>query len=615
MNRRLRGGISAAVCALALAGCGGGGGGDSTGTPTSQVQNDNVSQLKPAPLQIADIGITPTSALRPGTKVNFIVSGTFPSATTYVWDFGDASPLSNGVAATHTYSKLGTFAVKVTATDASGQKSVKTSSVAIVQNQPPGVSGAVTIGRTESSGASSLPSGSGGSVAIGTGSSSSFNIGQIESIERTVNVVVNAIDPQGDSLTYKWLIDGAAYGGTTTSNTLSYSFATYGAHVLTVIVTDEYGGQTSRDFPVTLVSELRPVSPTSPTSPTTLEPGGYSLWKASYAAQPVGRIRVAANKTAWALPTKKAQVLRSTDNGRSWQELALPKVDEGKDTLGFIDISFADDKNIWVVGCPQQKYFQTENGGMLDFNYAAVMHSSDGGASWENVRVGGGLEARCRKAVQFVGQNGWIVDAIGTVMNTTDGGKTWQFQADAGIDVVRMQFIDARNGWIVGAKRNESKLQISRTTDGGATWTASQIPDATVYSCASVFFVDSKTGYASGSQWSRSPNPVLKTVDGGVTWSALAVPKNTFITDLAFITSTNGYALDMFGDVYGTKDGGLNWAKIGVASSGSNVALTSFALGDNTALLSASSSSSADSNFLLGTPSSEGGGILWLTPL
>jgi photosystem II stability/assembly factor-like uncharacterized protein len=595
MNRRLRNGISAAVCAFALAGCGGGGGGDSAATPASQAKNDTVQPPKAAAPKIADVGITPTSALRPGTKVSFIVSGIFPSATTYVWDFGDSTPLSNGVSATHTYSKVGTFSVKVTATDASGQKSTETRSVTIVQNQPPVIGGATSLGQ-----------GSTGAIALGQGSSGAVNIGQVEAIGPAVTIVVNATDPQGDSLTYKWLIDGVAYGQPTANNMLSYSFATGGSHVVTVIVANEYGGQTTQDFRVNFVSPLGPVTP---------EPGGYSLWKASYTAQSVGRIRVATNKTAWALPIKKAQVLRSTDNGRSWQELSLPKDEDGTDTLGFIDIGFADDKNIWVVGCPQQKYFKTENGARLDFNYAAVMHSSDGGASWENVSLGGGLEARCKKAVQFVGQNGWIVDSIGTVMNTTDGGKTWQFQADAGIDAVRMQFIDARNGWIVGAKRNESKLQISRTTDGGATWTATQIPDATAYSYASVFFVDSKTGYASGSQWSRSPNPVLKTINGGVTWSALAVPKNTFISDLAFTTPTNGYALDMFGDVYGTKDGGLNWTKIGVASSGANLALTSFALGDNTALLSTSSSSSGDNKFLLGAPSSGGGGILWLTPL
>jgi PKD repeat protein len=171
MNRRLTGGIRAAICASALAGCGAGGGGngDSSATPSAQAKKDDVSQLKAATPQIADVGITPLSALRPGTKVNFVVSGKFPSATTYVWDFGDSSPLSNGVSAKHMYLKLATFTVKVTATDASNQKSVETRLVTIVQNQPPHISGGVvSIGANGPGNVfDTLQIGSGGAISTG----------------------------------------------------------------------------------------------------------------------------------------------------------------------------------------------------------------------------------------------------------------------------------------------------------------------------------------------------------------------------------------------------------------------------------------------------------------
>lgn len=594
MNRRLRGGISAAICALALAGCGGGGGGDSAATPAA-AQNNNQPAKAAAP-KIADVGITPTSALRPGTLVSFIVSGVFPSATTYVWDFGDSTPSSNGLSVTHTYSKVGTFSVKVTATDASGQKSIETRSVAIVQNQPPTVSGVLSIGEIGSGGAFSMPSGSHGSVGIRAQMSGTM--------EQTVNVVANATDPQGDTLTYRWMIDGVAYGEKTANNTLNYTFASGGSHVVTVIVTDEYGGQTSRDFPVTLRTPDASLLPLAPVDPVDPAPGGYAVWKASYTAQSVRRIRVSANGTAWAVPVNTPQVLKSTDNGASWQELTLPKDDNGKGGNGFIDIGFADDKNLWVVGCPQQKWFAEPGGGSrLAFDYAAAMHSSDGGSSWENINLqvpGRTLDVRCLRAVQFVGRHGWIVTDRGTLMNTIDGGKTWNFQAETGVDAKRMQFVDARNGWLLGTNGDSSKMAIARTTDGGTTWTSAQMPETALFSEASLFFVDAKTGYASGSAWSRPPFPVLKTIDGGVTWSALAVPKNNLITDLLFITPAYGYALGMFGDVYDTKDGGLNWAKIGVTSSGGG--MTSFARGDNGKLLGTSAST-------------VGGGILRITPL
>jgi hypothetical protein len=56
----------------------------------------------------------------------------------------------------------------------------------------------------------------------------------------------------------------------------------------------------------------------------------------------------------------------------------------------------------------------------------------------------------------------------------------------------------------------------------------------------------------------------------------------------------------MFGDVYDAKDGGLNWAKIGLASS--EFGRTSFARGDSGKLRGSSALA-------------VGGGILTMTPL
>ncbi|QIE24668.1 YCF48-related protein [Caballeronia sp. SBC2] len=125
----------------------------------------------------------------------------------------------------------------------------------------------------------------------------------------------------------------------------------------------------------------------------------------------------------------------------------LPKDDDGKGGAGFGDIAVADNKKVWVVGCQQQKLLPVEGGSRLDFTYAGVMHSSDGGVSWENVRLSVPLEGRCIRAVQFVGQNGWIVSAAGIVVNTIDGGKTCSFQADTLMDARRMQLMRVMDGF------------------------------------------------------------------------------------------------------------------------------------------------------------------------
>ena len=66
------------------------------------------------------------------------------------------------------YSKLATFTVKMTATDASNQKSVETRLVTIVQNQPPHISGVVSIGENGPGNVFDTGLiGSGGAISIG----------------------------------------------------------------------------------------------------------------------------------------------------------------------------------------------------------------------------------------------------------------------------------------------------------------------------------------------------------------------------------------------------------------------------------------------------------------
>ena len=109
----------------------------------------------------------------------------------------------------------------------------------------------------------------------------------------------------------------------------------------------------------------------------------------------------------------------------------------------------------------------------------------------------------------FIDANtGWTVGASGTILKTTDAGKTWQSQSsgiDAAIRLVR--FADANNGWAQG-----DYGAILRTTDGGASWTVSK-PTNNYYGTPSLQFLDAKTLLIKD----NSGN-VLSSADGGVNW-------------------------------------------------------------------------------------------------
>jgi len=63
-------------------------------------------------------------------------------------------------------------------------------------------------------------------------------------------------------------------------------------------------------------------------------------------------------------------------------------------------------------------------------------------------------------------QNGWAVGEAGSVIHTTDGGKTWKVQESGTRKwLYGVAFADEETGWVVG----EDGV-ILRTTDGGENW-------------------------------------------------------------------------------------------------------------------------------------------------
>ncbi|MBI5439937.1 MAG: hypothetical protein HY900_01865, partial [Deltaproteobacteria bacterium] len=67
---------------------------------------------------------------------------------------------------------------------------------------------------------------------------------------------------------------------------------------------------------------------------------------------------------------------------------------------------------------------------------------------------------------------GWAVGRWGTVLHTADGGTTWEKQK-TGVDdtLASVSFVDAQNGWAVGDRGT-----ILHTANGGKTWEKQKSP-------------------------------------------------------------------------------------------------------------------------------------------
>ena len=161
-------------------------------------------------------------------------------------------------------------------------------------------------------------------------------------------------------------------------------------------------------------------------------------------------------QTAW-IGGKAGILYRTTDAGATWK-LLTPNT-----TKHIFDMAFVDGSNGVAVG-----------------DWGLIMHTSDGGDTWtllgmpedfvlSTMAEDIGLEPddTILYAVSFADdRTGWIVGEFGTILKTTDGGKTWrQQQGPVESTLFGVHFDSPERGWAVGI---DSVLLA--TEDGGETW-------------------------------------------------------------------------------------------------------------------------------------------------
>ena len=214
---------------------------------------------------------------------------------------------------------------------------------------------------------------------------------------------------------------------------------------------------------------------------------------------------------------------------------------------------------------------------------------------WEIVRQGN-WQAEFTDTYFLSAQHGWTVGSDGTILRTTDGGKTWQPQQSGVSETLqRIVFIDEKYGWISGQGvllRTENggkswqvirnglknfhniraihfinpkegwlgvdKGQILRTSDGGTTWTFQQT-GTTHQPITDLHFINNQEGWAVAPQ-RRTGGFILHTVDGGDYWEIQAKTHNRCI-GIHFLNATSGWVVMANGTSLLTTDGGESWKR------------------------------------------------------
>ncbi len=206
-------------------------------------------------------------------------------------------------------------------------------------------------------------------------------------------------------------------------------------------------------------------------------------------------------------------------------------------------------------------HFNDTNEGWAVGDWGLIVHTTDGGQSWERQESG---VANWLRSVQFVDANtGWAIGSAGTILHTADGGLTWSIQnSPLAVDLCGLSFVDSQRGWI-GLPDG-----VLRTTDGGATWVkvGSGVSDQVL----DIQFLDENNGVLISNSGSPSGGHILRTTDGGVTWipTTCSRPGSIFPCEkhfqtLHFPTRTFGVAVGGWVNpqFYLTNDGGASWVQ------------------------------------------------------
>jgi photosystem II stability/assembly factor-like uncharacterized protein len=237
----------------------------------------------------------------------------------------------------------------------------------------------------------------------------------------------------------------------------------------------------------------------------------------------------------------------------------------------------------WVGGGPSFKKIKAVSQSPANPNliYAGafgwgVFKSTDGGASWINLKLG--LSNTHVRSILAISDNIVFAGTNDGVFKSTNGGSTWTSSL-ATLNSVRSLSYDVKTGASYAATYGSG---LYKSTNQGSSWTAIIVTDPStgetmshlwsvkIYGRDSIYVGGSILDIANGGSLFNSNN-------GGISWTqvqyptgirssvhSIAISPNTPVSSLIIGTAAKG--------VYKSTNGGLNWADINAATTPNPIA-------------------------------------------
>lgn len=195
-------------------------------------------------------------------------------------------------------------------------------------------------------------------------------------------------------------------------------------------------------------------------------------------------------------------------------------------------------------------WFFNPDTGIIVGHDGDILNTYDGGESWEHFVIEDYPEwGYDFNAIMFTENNtGFITGTSGSIFKTTDGGLTWDLKygcqnCEHFTDVF---FRDSQLGWVAGKYG-----AFRKTTDGGETWISLSGFPLDQVDMHSIWFLNDGEG------WAAAGGMIVRFSNGGNSWEFFSYQFGLY--DVFFIDESTGWMCGSGGKVMRTIDGGINW--------------------------------------------------------
>ncbi|CAG5076633.1 YCF48-related protein [Parvicella tangerina] len=223
------------------------------------------------------------------------------------------------------------------------------------------------------------------------------------------------------------------------------------------------------------------------------------------------------------------------------EDSVLTMVPQSLGSVDFKDIFFIDEYTGYVVGV----------GGV-------IMQTQDGGETWD--QINNGLGSAVRSIISLTENKAHSFGEQSAMCSTIDQGENWDVKKRGTYRIIDACFIDTLHGYRL-QHYSSAYCYFMKTLDGGESWSYQSVPHGYLNT---VVFTDSLNGYIAGDN-----GVVLKTIDGGDNWTDVSTPGPSKIRASYALSKDTVYFVGDNGLVVNTNDGGssYNYYNIGVSVS------------------------------------------------